>query len=67
MIYMGMGRSWGMKHLGATSEAHVLSWWMLPVPEFVQLPENSWDGFYCRTEIWNPDWETEQAPPLQLQ
>lgn len=59
MIYMGMGRSWGMKHLGATSQAHILSCWTLPAPEFVQLPENSWDGFYCTTETWNPQWETE--------
>lgn len=67
MIYIGMGKSWGIKHLGATSQAHILSGSMLLVPELVQLPEKSWDGFYCRTETWNPPWESEQGPPLQLQ
>lgn len=67
MIYMGMGRSWGMKHLWGISQAHALSWQTLPAPEFVHLPGYFWDCFCCRAEICNPRWETEWGPPLQLQ
>lgn len=38
-----------MEHLWGTSQAHALSWQMLPAPEFVHLPANFWDCFSC----WN--------------